>query len=170
MKKIISVLLLAASLAAVQAQGIVTFTVNMTGGQAVPPTGSLGTGTGWAFFDTALNTIWFNVTYANLTDAPTRAYFWEGPPGAIGTPLIAINVIPGDPPNQGTLATTHFAFPSGSFGNLMTQNTYLTLGASSGGGLATGEIRGQLVPEPATLSIAGLGLGLVALFRGRRKQ
>ena len=178
MKRILSVLLLAASLAAVQAQGIVTFTINMTGPQA--GTLSTGTGTGWAYYDPVASTMAFNVTYAGLSASPTSAIYWQGPAGLVGDPLLEVVLVPSpglNPPFQGETIHTGYSVaypavvPASFVADLMAGNTYLTIGPNAGGGgLGTGEIRGQLVPEPTTLSIAGLGLGLVALLRKNRTQ
>ena len=172
MKKLLSVVLLAASLVAVHAQSIVTYTINMTGGNVVPPDPSTGQGSGFAYFDTIANTIAFDVTFFGLTSPSTVAVLHDGGPTVNGG---VIAVIPVSPANStfGTVSTTAITFPTAYLADLQAGKTYLDIHVSSTpGAYPGGEIRGQLlaVPEPTTLSLAGIGLGALALARARRKK
>jgi len=153
------------------------FTVTLNGAQETPVNNSTASGLGTLTFDTTANTLTLNnITYSGLSANSTAAHI-HGP----GAPGVGVGVLYGMSPTYTTLGST-----SGSFSGTLT----LTAGTGNfsipeqvsqlEGGLwylnvhnanfPGGEIRGQIlpVPEPSTLALSGLGVGLLAWLPRRR--
>jgi len=120
-------------------------------------TGSPGIGTASITLDTVTHQLSWNITWSGLIGTPTAMHF-HGPAlpdqgagvqvstGVAGPPVIGAAIL--------SLAQE---------ADLLAGLWYLNLHTTSFGG---GEIRGQVVPEPTTLTLVLLGLGL--LGAGRR--
>jgi hypothetical protein len=145
----------------VMAQGaIVNFNFPIDGPQANAGlgTGSLGLGTGNVVFDTGTNTLSWTITFAGMMGPATMAHF-HGPalPTQNAGAQIGIgNVSPviGNAVISAAQAT-----------DLLNELWYVIIHTSAFPG---GEIRGQVVPEPVTLTL--LGLGSVMLVRRRQRR
>jgi hypothetical protein len=175
----------------------VTFGAVLTGPGESPPTASLGIGTAFVTINDVANTMRVQVDFSGLvtTGTGTTASHIHccTPSPFSGTAGVATATptFPGFPlgvrsgtydqtfdlgasstynpafisANGGTVASAEAVFLAGMFAN----ETYLNVHSSTFGG---GEIRGflQVVPEPTTISLLGLGLGgLVRMARSRAK-
>jgi hypothetical protein len=143
-----------------------TFQAFLSGLGENPPNGTPATGFGTVVLNAAQNQITVDESWAGLL-APATASHIHGPAG-VGTnaPILF--------PFSGVPATTAGAIPQQTFAINATQVGYLFAGYLymnvHTSVFPGGEIRGQLlmVPEPNTLALVGLGLGVVA-WRLRRK-
>jgi hypothetical protein len=121
-----------------------------------------GYGTGDVTLDTTANTLAWNVTFADLL-APVTASHFHGPaaPGVNAGVRVGISAISGlASPMVGSAPITD-AFETEIISGLWYVNVHTTL-------YPGGEIRGQVVPEPAALTL--LALGAAAALHRRRGQ
>jgi hypothetical protein len=166
----------------------ISVTAILNGASEAPANSSPGTGTASVFLDLDTGLMTVNAQFSGLTGNTTAAHIH----GLTAAPLTGtagvITVTPtftGFPlgVTSGTYSATFdmtqaasynsaFITAQGSLANaynalqlgLTSGRTYLNIHTSTFGG---GEIRGFLVPEPATLSLLG-GVSLVTLGRRRR--
>ena len=162
-----------------------TFTADLLGSNEVPPTGSPGTGFATVVLDPQANTIQVNVTFSGLTTGTTAAHIHccLPSPGLTGMNVGVSTTVPAFPgfplgvtsgdyhspilslldagtynpafvTAQGGIAGAEAALVAG----IESQETYLNIHTSM---FSSGEIRGILVPEPATGLL--LTTGLVAM-------
>ena len=176
MKRVLFAILLAGLLAAASPvnAAIITLTASLAGSNEVPANASPGTGSGTFTLDDVADTLFVSVSFSGLTSTDTAAH-------------IHCCVTPGA--NAAVaLSFTGFGFPtgvtSGTFThtfNLATDLTGITPAAFIAGfesfqtytnihttNFPGGEIRGQIVPEPATLGLLALGFSVVTVVRRRK--
>jgi len=121
---------------------------------------SPGTGHGHVTYDDVSNQLNWTVTYQNLLGSVTNSHF-HGP----ALPGVQANVVVPQTngfasPQIGGPVTLTQAQESDLLGGLWYYNIHTTFNGN-------GEIRGQVVPEPASMGL--LGLGAMGLLIRRRK-
>ena len=134
------------------------------GAQETPPTGSPGSGTGTITYNDVTNQLDWTIVFSGLSGTINNAHFHG--PAPVGVPA---GVRVGIPFTAGVTADTLIgstvisdAFEAELLGQLWYINIHSTVNPG-------GEIRGQVIPEPGTLLLAGLGLiGLAARRQLRR--
>jgi hypothetical protein len=164
MKRTILSLVLAFAAVAASAQS--TFQASLSGLNEVSPNGSPGIGFGTVVLNLAKDQITVNLSFSGLL-APATVSHIHGPAPA-GINAGAIFPLSGVPnATSGVLPEQVFAITPTQVGYLEAGNLYFNIHTSVFPG---GEIRGQLalVPEPSSLTLAGLGL-LGAAWQLRRR-
>jgi hypothetical protein len=169
----------------------ILFTAALNGTNQNPANGSTATGAAWVWIDSAANMMTVKVVFSGLTGGPATAahiHCCIAPPGNVGV-ATAVPTFPGFPnatsgsymqtfdmtnaasynpgfiaANGGTTASAEAAL----FAGIMDDMAYLNIHDAEFPG---GEIRGFLTPapEPATLSLLGIGLLGAFAARGKRK-
>ena len=157
-----------------------TLTSILGGAAEVPPNSSTATGTATFTYTTATDSLSYSVAFTGLGSAASGSAIYFGLPGTTG-PAILPFTAPGPlPVTTGTFSGTLTAAdltPSPAAGintfadainAIQKGNTYINIRSS---GFPTGEIRGQIVPEPTSLALAFIGAGsLVGFGVARRKR
>jgi hypothetical protein len=144
----------ALALTASAGAAVIQYNFPLEGIQEVPPNPSPATGFASVTLDTDTNMLSWNITYSGLLGSVTASHFHEAPPGVNGP--VRVNVGPLPSPIIGSAPITD-AFETA----ILAGNAYYNLHTNLFTG---GEIRGQVVPEPAALGLLALG-GLVGLRR-----
>jgi len=194
MKTILPAVLLACSVASAQA-ALYQYTVSLSGPNESPPVVSAGTGFGTVDYDDVAHTLTMAVTWTNLTGNVTQSHIHA----PTVNPFTATSGIAVTSPSLPGFPTGNTFGSYAQVLNLALTNTYnSTFFNNSGGGtvagaeaalasaMATGraywnihssfapsgEIRGFLVavPEPSSLTLAGLGLLGFAVRGWARKR
>jgi hypothetical protein len=135
-------------LPSIASAAIVDFTINLNGAQA--GTGSTATGTGTATIDTETNLFSWNIAFdaSALTNGPasvTAAYFHVGPAGVSGPAITP----PGNVAVAGTSPITGSAtITDANETKLLAACIYFDIQTTA---FPAGEIRGQLIPDSATI-------------------
>jgi hypothetical protein len=170
-----------------------TFTVNLSGSNEMPPTSSMGTGTATVVLDPAAQTLQLTVSFTGLTTIDTAAHIHC----CLSSPFDTSNVgvattvpaFPGFPLNvtsgsytssvfdltQATIYNPAFVTAEGGLpqaesaliAGIEDGETYLNIHTTMNPG---GEIRGFLVSTPEPGSLALLGSGFLGLFLVWRKR
>ncbi|HUL72562.1 MAG TPA: CHRD domain-containing protein [Vicinamibacterales bacterium] len=188
MKKTLLLLTLSLVLAARAGATPITYTATLSGLNENPATPSAGTGFATVVFDLAAHSLFVDVTFSGLTGTTTASHIHccAVPPNNAGVATIT-PTFTGFPlgVTSGTYSHTYdtslasawnpsFVTANGSIAGaeaalaagLADGQAYLNIHTNAFPG---GEIRGVLAtPEPATLSLLGLGLG--AALRRRRAR
>ncbi len=172
---------------------IVVYSVNMNGGNESPANGSPGIGSGTVTFNDVAKTMTVNVTFSGLIGTTTNAHIHA----ATSTPFTGIAGVATQTPTfvgfpsgvtSGTYAPAPFDMslaasynaayltanggtPDSAFSALMaaaaSNRAYFNIHSSA---FAGGEIRGFLiaVPEPSSMLLTGLVIGVGVLYRRSR--
>jgi hypothetical protein len=164
---------------------MLTWTSDMTGSQEVPPNASPGTGHSVVTIDTIAQTLLVNLNFADLTAPATASHIHCCALPGVSAP-VAVPFTSFPAATSGTYSHLFSLADFSTFNSAWTTLNGLTTAAAATSFLETGlaaglaytnihnanfpagEIRGQLTPEPATLTMAGASLLLLALARRRR--
>jgi len=130
----------------------------LDGLQETPPVATPGTGSATMTYDDVTNTLSWNIVFSGLIGSTTAAHFHG--PAPVGTPAGIQQDIGGISglfsPMVGNAVITEV-----QEADLLAHLWYINIHTTFRPG---GEIRGQVVPEPASLTLLGLG-ALVVLRR-----
>ena len=137
---------------------------NIDGLQETPPNASPATGYADLQFDTVTKVLSWTITYSGLLAGTSNAHFHG--PAAVGVGPAGVRVgIPFTPAVTANTLIGSSAPLSALFeSELLGQLWYINIHSTAFPG---GEIRGQVVPEPGTFALLGLGLTALALRRVR---
>lgn len=173
MFRFIPVALMVAALASLPAQAeILVWNFGLDGAQETPPVATPGAGTATVTYDTATRFLEWEVHYSGLLANSTNAHF-HGPAGfGEGPAGVRLGMVSATP---ATILQADIGGTSGSFigyhtiteeneAELLAGLWYINIHSTQHTG---GEIRGQVVPEPAALTLLGL-TGCMFLLRRRR--
>jgi len=134
--------------------GVEYFVATLTGSQEVPPVSTTATGTATFTVNAAGTAIAYEVTYADLSGAPTAAHIHVGPTGIAGSIILPLPV--GASPMTGTLTAADFTPAVGvatfadALAAIRSGGTYVNIHTAAHPG---GEIRGQIVAAPSSPQI-----------------
>ena len=153
----------------------VRFGVTLTGDQEVPPVDTNAIGLATVEYDDATQTLDVNITVKGISVGEIQAgpgFHLHGP-AAVGETAPVIVSFGTDFEQFGDLASlvvtdVPLSDPGTNEALLLSGLTYLNVHSPD---FPTGEIRGQLVPEPASCALALLGgIGLAGLLRRKRQR
>lgn len=160
--RIIAVVLLGMPLAARAEQVMFMFPLDAAQEVQTPAVVSPGTGTGHVMYDTVTNAIEWDISFSGLVSPVIMAHFHG--PAAVGANATVVLGVPTAGGTSGALQGSD-VFPEQHEQSLLNGLIYFNIHTSTYPG---GEIRGQVVPEPAALLM--LAFGSVAIIAHRRRQ
>ncbi|MCC5830505.1 MAG: CHRD domain-containing protein [Phycisphaeraceae bacterium] len=136
---------------------VIHWTFPLDGLQEVPPVATPGWGEGQIWFDTTTLELSWNITYQDLIGTVTAAHFHGAADFGVNTG-IQVNI----PISASPLVGGPVSLTSAQADDLLAGLWYVNIHTNQHPG---GEIRGQVVPEPAALALLGIGTGLLVLRR-----
>jgi CHRD domain/PEP-CTERM motif len=140
---------------------IVDLIATLNGAQETPPVATAATGTANMTYNDVTNLLSWTISFQDLVGTTTDAHFHG--PAPVGVPAgVQVPI----PHTDGLTADTLIGSAIISElqeAQLLAQLWYINIHSTFAPG---GEIRGQVIPEPGTLLLAGLGL--IALAAKRR--
>jgi hypothetical protein len=142
---------------------IIDLYANLDGAQEVPANVTTGTGSASITYDDVSNLLSWTITFSDLQGTTTDAHF-HGPATFGVSAGVRVPIPHTDGLTADTLigsTTISEAFEAELLGQLWYINIHSTFDPS-------GEIRGQVIPEPGTLLL--LGMGLIAVAARRRPR
>ncbi len=156
----------------------INFTANLAGANEVPPAASPGTGFAFLSLDDVAQTLFVSLTFSGLTTLDTAGHIHccapLGTNAAVALPFIASSGFPtgvtaGSFSHTFVLATDLIGItPAAFITGLESSQAYVNVHSTAFPG---GEIRGQVtVPEPSSVVLMLLGIGLVFVMRKRIGQ
>jgi hypothetical protein len=131
--------------------------------QEVPPNATPGTGYADIQFDTVTKIMSWTITFSGLIGTVTDAHF-HGPAPVGVSAGIRIHIPHTDGVTADTLIGSSGPLSAGFESELLGQLWYINIHTTFD---LAGEIRGQVIPEPGTFALLGLGLTALALRRVR---
>lgn len=135
---------------------LVNYNFPIDGSQQVPPVVTAASGTGLVTLDTVTNQLDWNITFSGLITPEIAAHF-HGPAPVGVNAGVQISLALGSPKIGSQIIT------AAQEADVLAGLWYVNIHSQTFPG---GEIRGQVVPEPMTVML--LGLGGLALLRKRR--
>lgn len=136
------------------------FTATIDGAQA--GTGSPGTGSGTFTLSADETSLSYSITFSGLQGTETVSHIHLAPPGVSGG---VVHPLPLGSPKVGVWSTSDatFTLTPALVDELKAGNLYVNIHSTVVG---SGEIRGQIVPEPSSMAVLASGAaGLLALRR-----
>lgn len=163
---ITAVALLALALCAPARASLIHFNVAIDGTQA--GTGSTATGFATLDLDTVAMTLAIDLSFTGLSTPDTNAHIHCCAPLGSSAPVVLPFLPAGFPTGvtSGTFSTTFTGLTPALVADILSGLSYINIHTSTFPG---GEIRGQIVTEPATLALAALALAIVVVARPRRR-
>lgn len=144
-------------------------TANLTGSQVVPPTSSPAFGQAIMSYDDQSKLFNLAVYEAGLTQSEIlAAKIYVGAPGTNGPAIYDLDGGASWAGNGVFYSRFVFGglFPAAYEADLLAGNTYIQISTPGG----TKDIRGQIIPVPEPMTLAGLSTGLGLLLLRRRKR
>lgn len=161
----LSTLLLGASVIPASA-GIISYTVTLSGTQSVGPNASTATGSAIVTVDDVANTVFVSLTFSGLTGGNAAAAHIHCCSAITATAPVILPFAGFVSSTSGTYTNT-FTTTAANIAGIEAGMAYINIHNATFPG---GEIRGDITPEPATLSLLGLGLIAVAGAAARRRR
>ena len=162
----ITTLVLAASAIPASA-GIISYTVILNGLQSVPGNASTATGSAIVTVDDVANTVFVSLTYSGLTGGNAGAAHIHCCSSVLSTAPVVIPFTGFPASSSGTYTNTFTNVSAANIAGIEAGLAYINIHNTV---FPAGEIRGDITPEPATLSLMGLGLLAVAGAASRRRR
>ena len=177
MKMFAAAVALVAGGASVASAQLITLTAVLNGAQENPAVITPASGTASVVIDVTTRVWSIDLSFSGLTTPVTVAHIHRAPAGSNGPVVIGLDgmALSGGRPtwnliapgitslNTGGAITAPFLFPAAELANLQAGNLYFNIHTSRNPG---GEIRGQIIPAPASAAL----LGLVGLAAARRRR